>query len=185
MAEVKVRSKLRYSNFPRIEEYLTESHAKGLKYKRKSERFFTHFVFEQCEPQDYTYKFDYREIGDMDDYLALFRDCGWEYAGKFYNFYVFRKLKISGEDDDIFSDNVSKAEMCKTIIKHKYFTRGVAMVALVTLFVLYITIIQNGFGRLSQACLIGLISMFTAIMFQAYIDIKILNRIITEYNSHN
>lgn len=98
------------------EQYLSEMHKKGWKFKKDNGVWLT---FEKCEPEDAVYKIDFRdEIKDKDSYIKMFEDYGWEYVSETYGFYFFRKkaVGISPEDLEIFSDNESKLEMLKRII---------------------------------------------------------------------
>ncbi len=75
---------------------------------------FYFYTFEQGQPEKRSYKIDYRTFrnpGGREDYLALFKDSGWqpvmprEANGAFY----FSSSQDSARRD-IFSDDVSRAE---------------------------------------------------------------------------
>jgi len=122
MAEIKIKNKkYRIGNFPDTEKYLSEQHSAGLEFLRyeKAKLFQMHgyFVFKKCEAQECIYKFDYQDkIDDENAYFELFKDCDWDYAGKYDLFHVFRKPKSENKNNDIFSDNKSKSEMCKKVL---------------------------------------------------------------------
>ncbi|OJG25671.1 hypothetical protein RU98_GL000912 [Enterococcus caccae] len=80
---------------------------------------FSIYIFEKCKPEDYVYQLDFKpEETDTDEYLQLFQDCGWEYFYKFGCWYYFRKPKSETiEENVIFSDAPSRAEMAKKVVK--------------------------------------------------------------------
>jgi hypothetical protein len=118
MAEIRIRNKnYGIHNFPDAESYLSKEHSEGRRFLRCEQTgFFEWFVFDECEPAEYAYRFDYASVPDMGAYLAPFAGCGWEHAGKFWKFHVFRKPKADGANGDIFPGNKSKAEMANKII---------------------------------------------------------------------
>ena len=75
------------------------------------------YKFKNITPEDAVYKIDFRTFkskNDFLDYCTMFEDCGWEHisgtksSGKQY----FKKISDDG-DDDIFSDNMSRAARYK------------------------------------------------------------------------
>ncbi|MCI8608073.1 MAG: DUF2812 domain-containing protein [Firmicutes bacterium] len=91
------------------------------------------YRFEACEKEDWVYQLDFKEDGAYDeDYIRLFADYGWEYVYQHKEWFYFRKLRtpspLADTDSDrtlepdlsIFSDNQSKAEMCKRIINRQF-----------------------------------------------------------------
>ena len=57
--------------------YLREMHSSGWKFLRLSELCVYHF--EACAPEDVVYQLDFNQDGlaHRDEYLTMFRDCGW------------------------------------------------------------------------------------------------------------
>lgn len=47
----------------------------------------------KCTPEDVVYQLDYNEEGltHKDEYVQMFRDCGWEYIQDFGGYSYFRK----------------------------------------------------------------------------------------------
>ena len=85
------------------QKFLEEMHQKG--WKLKSYTVFRGYVFEKCIPENWIYQLDYRdEVEDLNAYIQLFQDCGWEYVMMFNSFYYFRR-KENGEENnsEIFS----------------------------------------------------------------------------------
>lgn len=71
------------------------------------------YEFRKVEPNNTTIKIDYRTFEnnrDYEDYLALFKDSGWEHiAGSKYSGTQYFKTVDENGDADIFSDAPSKA----------------------------------------------------------------------------
>ena len=77
------------------------------------------YTFEACAQEDWVYQLDFRseEISE-EDYIQMFADYGWEYVTRFRHWYYFRKIRTAGDDMSIFSDNESKIDMCKQVLRH-------------------------------------------------------------------
>ncbi len=78
-----------------------------------------HYRFEAAPKEDWCYQLDYKQNGVAeDDYLQMYQDFGWEFAGQYGNWFYFRKQRTNGEEPDLslFSDRESKLELCKRII---------------------------------------------------------------------
>ena len=116
MNETKVIRKLyTSSNFIDEQKFLMEQHKNGWKLKRFSSP--VKYTFEKCESEDYVYQIDFnQDKKDEKVYIKMFEDCGWEYIQKNSSWFYFRKKRSDiEEENNIFSDNVSKAEMCKKV----------------------------------------------------------------------
>lgn len=101
------------------EEYLRKQHGEGWKFVK-----FTgsHFVFEECEPEDVVYQLDFKgDEKDMDEYIQMFKDCGWEYLQDMYGYSYFRKpaAEMKENEEGIFCDNESRLEMLKNIYRRR------------------------------------------------------------------
>ncbi len=107
------------------EKYLTDMHAKGWKFERVG--FLGVYHFTRCEPEDVVYQLDYNEDSEKnrEQYVQMFADCGWEYIQNFVGYSYFRKpaAQMTGEREEIFSDNASRADM----IRRVFDGRGVAL----------------------------------------------------------
>ena len=98
------------------QKFLEEMHQKGY-------TVFRGYVFEKCIPENWIYQLDYRdEVEDLNAYIQLFQDCGWEYVMMFNSFYYFRR-KENGEENnsEIFSDRETRREYCESIYKRSVF----------------------------------------------------------------
>ena len=72
--------------------------------------FPTLYRFEKGEPNNVFYRLDYKTSPrrDMDAYLQLFKDTGWEYCGEMAGWQYFSKEPKAGETLEIFTDDESK-----------------------------------------------------------------------------
>lgn len=91
------------------ENWLNDMSAKGLHLLRVNFPCFYHFV--EGEPSTYVCRLDFKSSSqkDMDEYVQIFKDAGWEHVGQFFNgWQYFRKAFVPGEMMDIYSDAESK-----------------------------------------------------------------------------
>ena len=122
MAEIKIKNtKIRYGNFPDCESFFADEHLKGHKFVRYEKKALKagQFIFEECEPEDIVYRLDYGKNEYKESYTASFSDFGWEYVGTASDFHLFRKQRSNDMNDNLFSDNKSKAEMCKKVLERR------------------------------------------------------------------
>ena len=105
-------------NYEKEQEYLREMHKSGWKFVKVSGIGIYHF--EECEPCDVIYQLDYNAEGlaHKDDYIGMFRDCGWEYVQDYAGYSYFRKpsAEMAG-NEEIFCDDSSRLEMMKRVFK--------------------------------------------------------------------
>lgn len=77
------------------------------------------YRFESCPQEDWVYQLDFRDDSvDEESYIQMFADYGWEFVTRFRHWYYFRKIRTAGDDMSIFSDNESKIDMCRRVIRH-------------------------------------------------------------------
>jgi hypothetical protein len=75
------------------------------------------YIFMQDTPQDIVYRLDFFTGNrDKTDYLQLFLDAGWEYAGQYGSWQYFRKPAAEGQANEIFTDNESKVKKYQRIL---------------------------------------------------------------------
>lgn len=100
------------------EEFLREQHKQGWKFQKIGGLGAYHFV--KCEPEDVVYQLDYNLEGasHRSEYHQMFQDCGWEYIQEFMGYSYFRKpvAEMKNGEEEIFSDDASKADMIKRVI---------------------------------------------------------------------
>lgn len=104
------------SEFVEEQNYLMRMHKNGWKFRHYS--ILKGYLFEECNKEEWIYELDYKtNVDDLDTYLQLFQDCGWEYVFEFNNFYYFRKQKTEEDlDTSIFSDDQSRYALCKKLL---------------------------------------------------------------------
>lgn len=110
------------------QDFLREQHKNGWKFINLTIPCAYHF--ERCDPEDVIYQLDYNPegIAHKDEYITMFRDCGWEYLQDFAGYSYFRKpvTAMQGGEEEIFCDDESRLEMIKRVIKG----RGVPLIVI-------------------------------------------------------
>lgn len=100
------------------QDYLREQHKKGWKFTEVSG--FCSYHFEKAEPEDVIYQLDYNPEGTAhkEEYIQMFRDCGWEYLQDYVGYSYFRKPvgEMQGEEE-IFCDDASRLDMIKRVFR--------------------------------------------------------------------
>ena len=99
---------------------------------------FCTYTYEKTAAEEYIYQLDYNPKAEKrEDYLQMFSDCGWEYAGSNVGYNYFRKAKSEmQEDEEIFSDNDSKRDMLQKVIRNRMIPIIILLVMLLP-FVIY------------------------------------------------
>lgn len=116
------KQKFYISEFEQEAAWLSFMHREGWKFVSTDS---LHYQFEKTEKEDWCYQLDYKENGIAEeDYIRMYEDYGWEYAGQCDHWCYFRKQNIEGEDSDttLFGDRESKLELCKRVV-HGQFLR--------------------------------------------------------------
>lgn len=103
------------------EKYLREQHKNGWEFI--SFTFIGFYHFKKCEPADVVYQLDYNpeSVTNKDEYLQMFRDCGWEYLQNAFGYSYFRKpvAEMDGSEEEIFCDDDSRLDMMKRVFKQR------------------------------------------------------------------
>ena len=75
------------------------------------------YTFERGEPTDFAYQLDFVDSEkDMDNYLQMFEDAGWDYLGKMGRWQYFRQEARGGAQPRIYTDNASKVAMYQRVL---------------------------------------------------------------------
>ena len=114
------KQKFYISEFEQEAAWLSFMHREGWKFV-STDGF--HYKFEKAAKEDWVYELDYKENGVAeDDYIQMYRDFGWEYAGQYDHWCYFRKQRTEGEDVDttLFGDRESKLELCKRVVNGQF-----------------------------------------------------------------
>ena len=99
----KTKKELRLFNvtqYNQEEEYLSSMHRKGWKFTKVY--FPGVYCFEECKPENVTYRLDYNQEGirNKAEYVQMFSDCGWEYLMDFAGYSYFRKTISESDSND-------------------------------------------------------------------------------------
>ena len=109
------------ADWEKEERYLRELRREGWKFVKVSLPGFYHFV--KCTPEDVVYQLNYNQEGleHKDEYVQMFRDCGWEYIQDFGGYSYFRKpvSEMQGEEE-IFCDDESRLDMMRRVFAGRY-----------------------------------------------------------------
>ena len=100
------------------QDYLRRQHQNGWKFVKVNGLCLFHF--ERCEPEDVIYQLDYNQEGKAhkEEYVQMFRDCGWEYMQDYVGYSYFRKPAAEMQSDEaIFCDDASRLDMMKRVFK--------------------------------------------------------------------
>ena len=76
------------------------------------------YTFRVGEPRAMIYRLDYQYLKGQDrpSYMQLFLDAGWEHVGQMSNWQYFRRPKVQGVENEIFTDPASKAEKYRRVL---------------------------------------------------------------------
>ena len=103
------------------EEYLREQHKRGWEFVKVNSIGF--YYFKKCEPKDVIYQLDYNpdSVTQKNEYVQMFRDCGWEYLQNYVGYSYFRKAasEMDGAEEEIFCDDASRLDMMKRVLRQR------------------------------------------------------------------
>jgi hypothetical protein len=104
------------ADYQEEEQWLRQQHQNGWKLAKMTPPCF--YTFERCEPEDVIYRLDFKNQA-TGDYMQMYADFGWEYAGKCVGWLYFRKSASqvdTEKEGELFSDNESKVDMVQQVI---------------------------------------------------------------------
>lgn len=143
--------------------YLRNQHRKGWRFVRAS--LLNRYQFERCEPEDVVYQLDYSAARgeEKENYIQLFRDCGWEYIQDWYGYSYFRKpaAQMNG-DESIFCDKESRMDFLKRVFIGRLIPMIIIFVALIMPQLLMQT--AQGFTR----AVLGILAVLYVVVFISY-----------------
>lgn len=139
------------------QEYLRQQHKNGWKFVRVSGLCMYHFV--KCEPEDVVYQLDYNQEGvaHKEEYVQMFRDCGWEYLQDYVGYSYFRKpaAEMNG-DEQIFCDDASRLDMMKRVFVGRMLPLFVIFLCIILPNLFSMTILGNNLLTAVYGVLFGL-----------------------------
>lgn len=106
------------ADYEEEEIWLHEQHKNGWKLHKMIPPCL--YIFEKCTPEDVIYRLDYKNGAENANYFQLFTDYGWEYIGRCVGWLYFRKpasVQNTEQDGELFSDNESKIDLIRHIMK--------------------------------------------------------------------
>lgn len=99
--------------------YLRQRHKEGWKFVKVTGLGVYHF--ESCEAEDVIYQLDYNQEGreHKEEYVQMFRDCGWEYIMDYVGYSYFRKpvCEMKQGEEEIFCDDGSRLDMMQRVFR--------------------------------------------------------------------
>ena len=120
------------ADWEKEEQYLRKRHREGWKFVKVNLPGFYHF--EKCPPEDVVYQLDYNEEGlrHKDEYVQMFKDCGWEHIQDFGGYSYFRKpvSQMQGEEE-IFCDDESRLDMMRRVFAGRYLPILIILILLI------------------------------------------------------
>ena len=136
-------------DYKKEEQYLRRRHQEG--WRLSAVKGFGMYYFEVCTPEDVIYRLDYNQE-KPEEYLQIFKDCGWEYFFQYSGYCYFRKKASATQpDEEIFSDSSSKLAMLERVYKGRLVPLLVILMAcLFPQFIINLTA-----GRFVVASIIG------------------------------
>lgn len=102
-------------NYEKDEQWLTALSAQGLHLVKPG---IARHRFERDPAKRYVYRMDYHPIKErdqLDSYLALFEDAGWEHAGSKIGWHYFRRPYVEGASPEIYTDRTSIRQLLQRI----------------------------------------------------------------------
>lgn len=120
----------------------------------------------KCEPEDVVYQLDYNQDGaaHKEEYVQMFRDCGWEYFTDFAGYSYFRRPASDlREGEGIFCDDSSRLEMMRRVLRGR----------MVPLFAVFFCIIipQILFQMGGDTVWNGILTVIYLVLFTVYVII--------------
>lgn len=144
------------------QDYLREMHKSGWKFVRVTGLGVYHF--EKCAPEDVIYQLDYNKEGlnHKEEYVQMFRDCGWEYMQDFFGYSYFKKPAAESEGaEEIFCDDYSKIQMLDRVRRGRLFP----LYAIFGCVLIPTFFINLCFGPFWETMLFALIIIFYIVIF--------------------
>ena len=125
--------------YEKEQKWLEQQHREGW---RLTDAKVCIYRFERCKPEEVVYQLDYSEDGRArrEEYVQMFRDCGWEYVQDYAGYSYFRKpAPASQRDAEIFCDDASRLEMMERVLKG----RMVPLMAILLLVIVPVLIVEG------------------------------------------
>jgi hypothetical protein len=126
------------------------------------------YTFESGESRDDVYRLDFLSAygKDMESYIQLFADAGWEHVGQLGSWQYFRTTAENGEAPEIYSEPESKIQ--------KYSRVLLLLVSLFPIYFLLLVVMDT-----PETLFFDIVKIFFTllILLFAYVEVRILRRI--------
>lgn len=133
----KRQTKIRFftiADYNEEQTWLEEQHKNGWKLVKVTAPCF--FTFEECVPEEVSYRLEFNKGKVTDDYLQMYEDYGWEYIAECMNWSYFRKPVVESAvegENEIFSDDESRLNMIDRIVHTRLMPVIVALITVIFL----------------------------------------------------
>lgn len=133
----KRQTKIRFftiADYNEEQTWLEEQHKNGLKLVKVTAPCF--FTFEECVPEEVSYRLEFNKGKVTDDYLQMYEDYGWEYIGECMNWSYFRKPVVESAvegENEIFSDDESRLNMIDRIVHTRLIPVIAALITVISI----------------------------------------------------
>ncbi|MBQ6560414.1 MAG: DUF2812 domain-containing protein [Erysipelotrichaceae bacterium] len=152
------------ADYEEEEEWLRDQHRNGWKIVKITPP--CSYTFELCEPEDVIYRLDFSNKEESEEYMNMLKDFGWEYIGQCVGWLYFRKPASetkTQEEGELFSDNVSKAELVSNVITTR----------MVPICLIFLCCVIPNFMRFMNGEFVGtfgmILGLFFSVMFVVYV----------------
>lgn len=148
------------ADYEEEEIWLREQQKKGWKLVNMTPPCF--YTFEECEPEDVIYRLDFKNNLQTEGYMGMLAEFGWENCGECFGWLYFRKPASEAEttaDGELFSDNVSRAEMAA----------HVARTRLIPLTVIFLCCVLPNFLRAVDGVFGTVLTVCASVLFVIYV----------------
>lgn len=150
------------------QDYLRKMHQSGWKFIKVSKLSVYHF--EKCIPEDVIYQLDYNRDGikNIDEYVKMFNDCGWEYLQCYTGYSYFRKSAAEAiGTEEIFCDNDSRLQMWVRVLKRRLSLLAILLLCLYVPLCIIVSLLINSLalGTCMAAVILGIVFLFYVITF--------------------
>lgn len=146
------------------EKWLQKMSRKGMHFIKYNILYYT---FEVGNPEEYIYKIDYKSTdrADMEEYLEIFKEAGWEHICSFMSWQYFKIEKEKANLKDIYTDNSSKVE------KYNGYLKTLKIVTLGEI-ILFLSVLFNSNNEVFLKILIG-----SVVTLLVYTTLKVAKKI--------
>lgn len=149
------------------QEFLRRQHRNGWRFVKLD--FLGFYLFEKCDPEDVVYQLDFNPdgIAHKDEYVQMFRDCGWEYMQDYVGYSYFRKpVSEMNGSEEIFCDDSSRLDFIKRVFRERIVL--LPIISVFNCFIMPKILLGPLFGNLAARILTGIFLAFGILYFALF-----------------